>query len=694
MQAEKGDGNMSTATDRTDVKYKYQFRQQSGNGIYADFGEKEKAAEQFASYLRDLGTLPVSFTYENQDYHGFGADFTERSRSVRTEERRVSHTIVLQFKETLQITVLMSIYPDYCAYEWTVYFQNIGSLKSGILKNVWGADIKFQGADPVIKGIYGDGLTEDKINGLYSPYEVNLSAETEYTAVNLTGRPSEISFPYFNLQYGNGGTYIAVGWPGSWKASFLNLEDTTAFRAGQQHFSAYLKPGECVRTPLCTFLFYTGRNEARSTNLWRHWFIDCNLRKINGNLFPPMTAAYTGQYTEEMRAATERNQIEYMQKYIDHHIPLDYWWMDAGWYFRNGEESLPESWIETGNWNVDTKRFPTEFAKVTEFGSKAGIKTLLWFEPELVRISNALLDPDGIRPEWILGQEHTWRLANLGNDDLITWLINKVSGIIDKSGITIYRQDFGNGCPLALWLENDGEKRTGMTENRYVQGYLKFWDLLIARYPDIMIDSCASGGCRNDLESMRRAVPLHKTDYNYSDYDAKQAMHYTLFQWFPYFGTMTNAGPTPMTQYGLRSSFCCWYASAYDVRRREMDWDLLRAGMEEWKRIQRFYYADYYPITEWSRRDALWRGWEFFEPESGEGFIQVFRPAGSTVVSSKLKLYGLEADTEYRITDLDSACSVKMDGAALMQDGLEVTIPAAAHAAVLLIAPAENEPSP
>ena len=68
----------------------------------------------------------------------------------------------------------------------------------------------------------------------------------------------------------------------------------------------------------------------------------------------------------------------------------------------------------------------------------------------------------------------------------------------------------------------------GIAENLYAQGYYLYWDLLIERFPNMMIDSCAAGGGRNDIESMRRSVPLHKTDHDYSNQEDKQAMHQTL----------------------------------------------------------------------------------------------------------------------------------------------------------------------
>ena len=66
-----------------------------------------------------------------------------------------------------------------------------------------------------------------------------------------------------------------------------------------------------------------------------------------------------------------------------------------------------------------------------------------------------------------------------------------------------------------------------MLENLYVQAYLGFWDYLLMNVPGLWIDSCSSGGRRNDLETMRRSVPLHPTDYGYGYHHINQAFRHT-----------------------------------------------------------------------------------------------------------------------------------------------------------------------
>jgi hypothetical protein len=48
-----------------------------------------------------------------------------------------------------------------------------------------------------------------------------------------------------------------------------------------------------------------------------------------------------------------------------------------------------------------------------------------------------------------------------------------------------------------------------------IKGMYDMWDELRARHPGILLDSCASGGRRIDLEVLSRAVILSRSDYEF-----------------------------------------------------------------------------------------------------------------------------------------------------------------------------------
>ena len=64
---------------------------------------------------------------------------------------------------------------------------------------------------------------------------------------------------------------------------------------------------------------------------------------------------------------------------------------------------------------------------------------------------------------------------------------------------------------LPFWRANDAPDRQGITEIRHVEGYLAFWDALRARHPGMLIDSCASGGRRDALETIRRGESKYES---------------------------------------------------------------------------------------------------------------------------------------------------------------------------------------
>lgn len=627
--------------------------------------KRNRVITEYTGYLEDLSKLPVSFVYDDVQYTGFNGHFKEINRTVSHDGARHKEMtkISLLLGTELKIDVDLAVYKDYGAYEWTLYFTNVSDTPSAFLKDIHCGDVVFSGENPVLHSTNGDGTNGG--SGPYSPYTVDFSKEDCFERYSETGRPTEKNFPYFNLQYGTGGVFLAVGWPAQWNARFTKEDDgKIRFVSGQKYFCAQLNPGETVRSPLMSFLFYEGRDIVTSMNLWRHWFIDCNARTIKGESFKPALFGATSTIYHEMVGATEENQIDAINQYLNHGIAMDYWWMDAGWYFKTGEESL-EDWLPVGNWQVDTKRFPTKFKAISQYCHDHNMETLLWFEPELVRCPLDSLDENGVKKEWCL-KGGPWYLVNYGNDEFVAWLTERVTQIMREGGISIYRQDWGHGNPAGDWANNDEPNRRGIVENHYVSGFLKFWDNLIQLNPDMMIDTCASGGGRLDLETMRRSVPLHKTDLYYDNYTFKQSMHQSLFGWFPYFGTNETAPEVDL--YQLRSDYTgAIYVNFSGIYSDDFQWELLRDAFEEWKQVSEYIYCDYYPLLQWSSKDSEWRGWEFYDTEKNRACIQLFRPENAAMSEQTIQLYGLEESTVYEIRTVKGNLICRGSGKAFAQ---------------------------
>ncbi|NLF67573.1 MAG: hypothetical protein GX575_00815 [Candidatus Anammoximicrobium sp.] len=633
-------------------------------------GEAASGAEPFFSFTYDgRPSVEALKTWE----------FQRESRPGGA--RQTQHTLAWTDPKTGLVLRCVGIeYADFPTVEWTLFFRNPGARKTPILADIRALDIRVErGPAPNREGASSEFRLHHHVGSPctaedYRPLETVLKPGMTKRIAAAGGRPTNSDLSYFNLQRSGGdGLIVVVGWPGQWAAEFVGEDESRVrIRAGQELTRLKLLPGEEIRTPRIVLQFWKG-DRLRSQNLWRRWMLAHNVPRLGGQLPPLILSASSSYYYEIMYRADAASQKMFFDRYLEEGMKLDYWWMDAGWY-----PCDPVGWPKTGTWEVDRRRFPKGLREISDYVQARGAKTIVWFEPERVRADTALAQE---HPEWILGGSQGGVL-NLGNPDAWTWLVDHIDKLLVEEGIGLYRQDF-NIDPLAKWRANDAPDRQGMTEIKHVVGYLAFWDELRRRHPDMLIDTCSSGGRRNDLETLKRAIPLLRSDY-LTPGIAQQCQTYGIASWMPYFGMPLQDVWDNL--YLLRSGLCPELTLRFDMRKRERDFSLARRLVDHWRQFGRSYLGDYYPLTPYTLDANVWMAWQFDCPESGEGLVQAFRREQSGDESARLKLYGLEPEAVYTLTDLDVPGATRMTGRELTQDGLSIAIKDRPGAAIVTYA--------
>ncbi len=643
--------------------------------------ELNRVEEWIDKKLFNPDNLPYSFVYGGERIVSCPEGWSFKKASRKLDEHRTEHSSTMTDPKTgLEVTCLAVQNHKYPAVEWTLWFENTSNADTPILSDVKAvdADILEPDSDPEkthhtpVKLIHfkGDYNSPDG----YEPQEhifVGLDFVEEPLILHPGGGdPCNGAFPYYRIQRKNDGMVFVVSWQGQWETTFQakrGRQDGLHVTAAQQTIHAKLLPGEKIRTPMIVLMPYDGNDAVRAQNLWRRWFIEFNIPRVNGELIKPFYANYSGCIFHEMVNATEELEIKYADCFFDHGIDFDYLWMDAGWYDMHGTKA----WATTGTWKPDYKRFPDGIRAISDYVHKKGIKTMLWFEPERVYTGTELYNE---HPEWLLKKnieaDPNNSLLDLGNDEARKWITDRINALIKSEGIDLYRQDH-NTRPLQYWQAGEADDRQGIHENYHCIGYLQMWDDILAANPGIVIDSCASGGRRNDLETVRRGLPLHKTDYNYADLAAKHGMHHTLFQWLPFFGSFNHPGDQSDITYH-RSSLLLSYHGCENVFAEDFDFKILAAWMQEWRETAHCMYGDFYPLTPYSRDEREWIGWQFHLPESDEGMVQVFMRKDSPYEKAIFKLEALEPDTEYALKDYNTGKTTKVKGIQLTQTGIPV----------------------
>ena len=617
--------------------------------------------DSMVSYI-DGVKPPFSFLYDGKNSDELLQTWPLKRTNKKLDNNRTEHTLVYTDPKTQLVVRCTGIeYHDFPTVEWTVYFKNTGSRDTPILENIQSLDIQ------LTRGNAGEFKLHHQAGDLcvqnsYQPHVTTLTSGLEKVFAPRGGRPTDTQFPYFNLELQDQGVIIVVGWIGQWSARFKrDSANDIQIIAGQELTHLKLHPGEEIRTPLMVLQFYKG-DWIRSQNIWRRWMFAHNYHRPGGKLRPPQWNGNSSLWFHEMTKANEDCQNMFVDRYIEEGLKLDYWWMDAGWYVGAAEKG----WPFTGTWEVDRRpnRFPNGLRGVADHINKLGVKTIVWFEPERVYPGTWLAED---RPQWVLGGKGGG-LLNMGNPEARTWLTKHISKLIKKERIAVYRQDY-NIDPLNFWRGSDAEDRQGITENLYAQGYLAYWDGLLKSDPKLHIDSCSSGGRRNDLETARRSVPYLRSDYIFEPI-GQQGHIYGISFWLPFHG-----GPTRATDpYVFRSNMCPAMLTCWDMRNKDLDYDAIRTLTSQWRKIAHLYLTDYYPLTPYSIKTDAWLAWQFNSPETGQGLVQAFRRPNSSYLAAQYKLHGLEADATYTITNFDEPGTTTATGRELMEKGLRVEI--------------------
>ncbi|HOZ47728.1 MAG TPA: alpha-galactosidase [Candidatus Hydrogenedentes bacterium] len=615
---------------------------------------------------------PFSFTYDGQPFADLLPSWKVEAQSETLDQNRIAHRMTFRDPVTALVVRCDAVeYTDFPTVEWTLSFKNENDMDTPIIEAIRCVDLHMERGD---LGEYTLHHPRGSICSAsdYEPLETPLAANTTERLTSSGGRGTNGLMPYFNIESTCGdGLILVVGWPGQWAAEFVR-DDAKGLQiaAGQELTHFKLLPGEEVRTPLTVLQFWKG-DRLRAQNIWRRWMMAHSMPRPGGALPTPQVLASSSRAYEEMIKADTASQIMFIDRYIEEGIRLDYWWMDAGWYVQE------KGWPQVGTWEVDTRRFPEGLRPISDHAHAKGLKILVWFEPERVAADTWLTQN---HPEWILGGAGGG-LLNLGNPEAWAWLVEHIDGLLTTQGIDLYRQDF-NMDPLDLWRGNDAEDRQGITEIKHITGYLAYWDELRRRHPDMLIDSCASGGRRNDLETMRRAVPLWRSDYAFEPI-GHQDMTYGLSFWIPFHGTGTVAsahagyyggGWSPVEPYAFWSNACPSVSCGFDLRVKDIDYATLRALFEQWRSISPCYYGDFYPLTSYSLAKDAWMAWQFHRTQDDQGVVQAFRREESVYVAAAFPLHGLDPDREYSVTNIESGESATHTGQELMREGFEIAI--------------------
>jgi alpha-galactosidase len=621
------------------------------------------------SHVERAEAPPFTFLYGGKPFSAAAADWEVRSEARSEGSKNLKTVVYADRSSGLRVTATYTIHSDYPAVEWVVRFRNAGKSDTVILEGVQACSIRLSDLPDGPVTVYrARGSNAQRSD--FAPVKDTLGDNGEVRFGPSGGRSSDsAALPFFNIAATGRGVMAAIGWSGKWVATVSRKGlRSVGLDAGMEKTRFVLHPGEEVRSPAIALLFWKGDDRLAGNNLFRRFVLAHHTPRPGGKTLElPLShgIGFGGPFPcNEYVCATESYALAMIDRLKQFGIDPEACWIDAGWY----ETGTGKWWQGVGNWTVNRVNFPRGLRPVADAARAWGKGFVLWFEPERVYEGTRI---DREHPEWVQSiPGDTNRLFKLGDPKALAWLTDEVSNFIAREGVTIYRQDF-NFDPAPFWRAMDAPDRVGIAEMKHVEGLYAFWDALLAKNPGLLIDNCASGGRRIDLETIGRSVPLWRTDYSYFEPNGYQCHTYGLQQFVPCSGTGNN---NPQKYY-FRSSMGGAVVMGWELN-NSFNVSQAHEAIAEFRALRPYFSGDFYPLTEYSTSDEVWAAFQWDRPEQADGIVLAFRRPQAAKPSISIRLNNVDAGADYELVFDDYGIALTRSGREIGA-GLAIKIPEA-----------------
>jgi alpha-galactosidase len=417
--------------------------------------------------------------------------------------------------------------------EWTWRLENQGALPSPRVTAFHPLVLSFacQGRlAPVLHGSRG-GL--DDAN--YPPEswrQWSCSAVTEglaqkFRASSAGGRSANRDLPFFVVQDTDrqGGLFVGLGWSGDWHLQMSRQAEQVLLQAGMTNLALSLRPGESFGQPSVLLGRFRG-SAADGQRALRAVLRDQVQPSLGG--VPMRPVSFWDSYYGDRGQFYEKDALEEIP--LAAAAGLEYFVVDGGWSGGGHDGQFSSLLPHIGSWRAAKDKFPNGFAPLKDLAGKQAIRLGLWFDIERAHRDSMAAQqvPELFFADWEGGG---CRLLKLHKDEARDWALETISAPLRALDAGWLRYDM-NCDPAGCWAQHDAADRRGETEIRYIENLYRLLDALRSRFPETIIENCASGGRRIDLETLRRS----HTDWISDHTQAESIIRYNLHgasRWLP-----------------------------------------------------------------------------------------------------------------------------------------------------------------
>ncbi|MBS6948860.1 alpha-galactosidase [Bifidobacterium scardovii] len=338
--------------------------------------------------------------------------------------------------------------------------------------------------------------------------------------------------------------------------------------------------------------------------------------------------------------------------------------IDDGWFgHRNYDDT------SLGDWFPNPAKFPNGLKPVGERVHALGLKLGLWFEPEMISRDSVLFET---HPDWVLGDpdvelsvgRHQY-LLDLTRPEVVDYLAGIMSKTIRAGGIDYIKWDM-NRSLAEVYSPTLPAERQGEVYHRYVLGYYDLLGRLTRDFPDMLIESCCSGGGRVDPGVLAYAPQAWISD----DTDAMERVKiqygtsyaYPLSMMSNHVSAVPNAQTGRISPLKTRADVALFGTFGYELDPRTVTDEAEREQIRRQVALDKRFAAlvatgDFYRlISPFASEPAFamaHAAWMVVSPDRREALVGYYRThVGVNLMPFHLRLAGLDRDAAYTVEEI------------------------------------------
>lgn len=356
--------------------------------------------------------------------------------------------------------------------------------------------------------------------------------------------------------------------------------------------------------------------------------------------------------------------------------------LDDGWFGkRNSDES------SLGDWYPNLEKLPEGIRGLSRKITAMGMKFGLWFEPEMVNKDSDLFRR---HKEWVLADlernychSRNQYVLDFSKDEVVEYIYQEMKAILSDSDISYIKWDMNRS--FSEVFSNGREKKDqGKVRHKYILGVYRLYEMLNRDFPEILFESCASGGARFD-PGMLYYAPQAWTSDNTDAVDRIKIQYGTSLVYpLSCIGSHVSESPNHQvfrnTSFDMRANVAYFGTFGY-----EMDITKMTEPESEQMKLQIQFMKEFRGLIQrgifyrlkspFEHNTSAWMVVDEDRERALVGYYRILEPVHGAF--EKIKLQGLDTEKSYHVAEYIEGRKIEYEqthyGDELMHYGISVS---------------------